>query len=141
MQNLADRFDAKFIPEPNSGCWLWVGALFKSGYGAFRKDGKASYAHRVSYELYKKTPIPSGLHLDHLCRVTCCVNPDHLEPVTPGENSGRGNAGLEQSKRTHCPYGHAYDDVNTYRNSSRINRECRACRTKRGLARYAKSGA
>ena len=50
------------------------------------------YAHRASYEL-AKGPIPDGMHLDHLCRVTCCINPDHLEPVTNRENARRGQAG------------------------------------------------
>ena len=81
-------FEARVHYEPNSGCWLWAGADNGEGYGKFR--GK--YAHRLSYERHKG-PIPDGLHLDHLCRMPCCINPDHLEPVTNAENARRGMAG------------------------------------------------
>lgn len=84
-----EAFQAHIHHEPNSGCWLWAGADNGGGYGKFR--GK--YAHRVSYEM-RNGAIPEGLHLDHLCRVPCCVNPDHLEPVTNQENARRGEAGF-----------------------------------------------
>lgn len=48
-------------------------------------------AHVFNWEL-TNGPVPSGLELDHLCRVPRCVNPDHLEPVTCAENQQRGNA-------------------------------------------------
>lgn len=84
------RFEAKFVPEPNSGCWLWIAALHeRAGYGAFRYKGQARLAHRVSYEHFRGI-IPAGLVLDHLCRTRCCVNPEHLEAVTLLENIRRG---------------------------------------------------
>lgn len=60
-----------------------------SGYGHLRRDKVCILAHRFSYEL-RNGKIPEGLELDHLCRVPCCVNPDHLEPVTSAENTRRG---------------------------------------------------
>jgi hypothetical protein len=111
------RFEAKYIPEPNSGCWVWTGALSTGGYGMFRKDGKTYQAHRLSYELYKDR-ISTRLEIDHLCRVRCCVNPDHLEPVTKKVNAERGISGMlsrqRQLAKTHCPQGHLYDIKNTY---------------------------
>ena len=103
------------------GCWLWRGATFKAGYGAFSVAGHVALAHRLSYECWVG-PIPHGLEIDHLCRVRSCVNPLHLEAVTPRENMRRG-AG--HGSEAHCPHGHAYDEANTYRN--RGKRYCREC--------------
>jgi hypothetical protein len=86
-------------PLPWTGCWLWDGRRFsRNGYGRVWHDGKERQAHRVTYELLVG-PIPQGLILDHLpkCRVRCCVNPDHLEPVTHRTNTLRGEAVLFRS--------------------------------------------
>ena len=91
-RTLQQRFDEKWIPEPNSGCWLWLAAtMTQKGYeyGVFRVTGRTLRAHRFSYER-EKGPIPEGLELDHLCRNPYCVNPDHLDAVTHEENLRRG---------------------------------------------------
>jgi len=91
----AEWFDAKWTPEPNTGCWLWTASTNKNGYGQFRfgsqVDGTRTMvlAHRWAYE-HLVGPIPEGLQLDHLCRAPWCVNPEHLEPVTNRENTVRG---------------------------------------------------
>lgn len=72
-----------------TGCWEWQRAKDPSGYGRMRSDGSTRLAHRVFYER-ANGPIPEGLPLDHLCRNPSCVNPDHLEPVTPAVNIQRG---------------------------------------------------
>lgn len=72
-------------------CWEWQGTLSYEGYGLLRIDYKQIRAHRWMYE-QKVGPIPEGLHLDHLCRNVRCVNPDHLEPVTPRVNGLRGRS-------------------------------------------------
>jgi hypothetical protein len=69
-------------------CWIFD--LFKNpaGYGRLKRKGKTYQAHRVLYEK-RRGPIPAGLELDHLCFVTSCVNPDHMEPVTSIVNRQR----------------------------------------------------
>ena len=71
-------------------CWLWMATKFSPGYGSFKLHGKMVSAHRIAYEICNG-PIPSGLELDHLCRVRNCVNPTHLEPVTKSENRKRAS--------------------------------------------------
>ena len=68
-------------------CWLWTGSA-SGGYGTMAVHGVVNRAHRVVYELLRG-PIPDGMVLDHLCRVTLCVNPDHLEPVPHAVNIQR----------------------------------------------------
>lgn len=70
------RFDRKWLPEPNSGCWLWMGG--KNGeYGSFAYQGITMGAHRVSWILYNGLTDPK-LVIRHKCNTPCCVNPDHL---------------------------------------------------------------
>jgi hypothetical protein len=119
-----ERFLGHFIPEPNTGCWLWTSGVDRDGYAKFFEGrGLEQYGHRYAYKQFVG-PIPEGLILDHLCRVRHCVNPTHLEPVTNRENIMRGRRPL--GERTHCPRGHPFNDKNTYF-PSHGGRKCRAC--------------
>lgn len=88
---LKERFMSHVSIQEN-GCWFWLLKKTRWGYGvfAYRKDGQSLTfkAHRYAYEMLRG-PIPDGMVLDHLCRNPGCVNPDHLEIVTPSENSSR----------------------------------------------------
>lgn len=72
-------------------CWIWLLKKHHTGYGWVGVKGKQWLAHRWYYE-QAHGPIPDGLQLDHLCRQRLCVNPDHLEPVTPLENTRRSRS-------------------------------------------------
>lgn len=79
-------------------CWRWTGALDPDGYGQVSVAGKTKQAHFASWEAVNG-PVPEGHELDHLCRVRCCVNPDHLEAVTHSENVRRAVAAQKVEKR------------------------------------------
>lgn len=113
-----------------TGCWEWTASVRPNGYGQFNLVGVTRYAHRAAYTLLAG-PIPNGFHLDHLCRVRHCVNPDHLEPVTQQENIRRG-----VEVRTTCRKGHLYNEANTLRHANGA-RFCGECKRQRSRATYA----
>jgi hypothetical protein len=123
--------------EKTDSCWLWQGPLTDKGYGDIHvrdvsrpSRQRSVRVHRLTYE-WAIGPIPKGLVIDHLCRVRNCVNPEHLEAVTQGENTKRGQTFVADNlRKTHCPQKHPYDAANTipYRNThGGISRYCRIC--------------
>lgn len=110
-------------------CWLWTGGRVPDGYGMFRANKTQMNTHRWAWLFTHGTLPPKGTHLDHLCRVRACVNPDHLEVVTPRTNALRGiGITAVNAKKTHCEYGHEYTPENTYaRPGSPSHRSCRIC--------------
>lgn len=138
-QRLQEKTIVGPIPtnRPDLGpCMVWTGTRL-NGYKGLRfaygqlnihdTTGKVRkiLAHRLSYEL-SIGRIPDGMDLDHLCKVTLCVNPDHLEPVSKRENFARGNGNIH---KTHCPQGHPYNEANTRYVKGRwgMARTCKTC--------------
>lgn len=136
---LSDVWD-RIEKVTESGCWIWMGEIGKrknEGYGKFSLHQVRHVAHRLVYELVKG-PIPDGLYPDHLCRVRCCVNPDHIELVTNRENILRGvGMGARHAKRTHCSKGHEFTPENTIDRYDCPNaRRCRICSNAIHLKKY-----
>ena len=130
---LSWRIAAKIRVNPASGCWEWQGKKNNAGYGRVMHDGRLQQAHRVVWSILRK-PIPDGLVLDHLCRNTVCVNPDHLEPVTQQENTLRGETiAAANAARTVCGKGHEYT-VRIVK--GKAWRECVTCRNEGARKRF-----
>ncbi|MDQ3274648.1 MAG: HNH endonuclease [Actinomycetota bacterium] len=127
MTNTITRWWSKV--EKTDDCWHWKGTIVQRPgglpYGQFKESGRRHRAHRFAYELLVG-PIPAGLVIDHLCRNTLCVNPEHLEPVTDAVNIARGvSPGAVAARQGACEAGHPHSEENTRIQGGR--RHCRAC--------------
>ncbi|WP_407529242.1 HNH endonuclease signature motif containing protein [Methylobacterium oryzisoli] len=99
------RFDAKWIGEPNSGCWLWTGGVHGNGYGSFHDGERVVGAHHYAYRRHSG-PIPKGRYVCHRCDTPTCVNPDHLFIDTPSGNS----QDMTRKKRNGNDHRRVYSD-------------------------------
>ena len=106
-QCLPERFWSKVVPEPNSGCWLWLGATTRNGYGHIwwpsgTNRKRTIGAHRL---IAMVAHDASDKHAtDHRCENTLCCNPDHLQVLTRKQH-----VAVTLQRRgptTHCPNGH-----------------------------------
>ncbi|MCT1395647.1 HNH endonuclease [Microbacterium sp. p3-SID338] len=137
VQARIDRSDA-------SGCWPWTGGSSSNGYGYVSRGRQRSkvLAHRVVFTI-EHGPIAPGMQIDHTCHTEAvaagecnggddcphraCVNPSHLEAVTPRTNTLRGlSPAAAHSAQTECIHHHPFTDENTYRTPNG-KRACRAC--------------
>lgn len=118
-----------WIVCPNTGCWLWQAGTDDAGYGKASPvvDGGTTVAHRQVFERFKGK-IVDDLDLDHLCRTHNCVNPDHLEPVTPKVNILRGEGfAAKRAAATHCQRGHPFTDKLGFNKRTGFHRRCWIC--------------
>ena len=119
-RTLAAHFEKNTIPEPMSGCLLWIGDHARAGYGRLRIGGKRLYAHRLAWEM-AHGPIPAGLSALHHCDNPACVNMEarHIFLGTQKDNvvdmirKGRDRgASTEHRTASKCKYGHAFGSLN-----------------------------
>lgn len=129
------RFHNLYIPEPNTGCWLWTNALDKDGYGFIFIDRKTSSkrAHRFSWALHNGK-IPYGGVIMHKCDTPSCVNPEHLVLGTHADNifDKTSKHRHHNQKKAQCPNGHRYDRVVCG------IRRCSVCTKKQAMKNYFK---
>lgn len=117
----------KILPV-DSGCWLWTGCVSEDGYAKTNKKAGSSFVHRVMYQRIVG-PISEGLELDHSCKVRNCVNPEHLEPVTPKLNKmrARGWVAASDSEPLSCKRDHDLTKADSIYTTPDGRRRCRAC--------------
>ena len=108
-------------------CWLWTGCLRNGRYGDIVIYGKRWLVHRLAYTIFNGPVLP-GLELDHLCAVTLCFNPKHLDAVTHTENILRGKS--PNLEKVACPRGHTYDKIRVRASTGRLRRHCHQCALK-----------
>lgn len=132
MTTLLERFEAKYEPITESGCWIWTANSDKDGYGQFRIGKKMMRPHRFSYEHFVGE-IPNGMYVLHKCDIPSCVRPEHLFVGTQKDNvadmikKGRDwNMQLERGA-SHCKRGHEFNEENTRWSKNKPKRHCRAC--------------
>jgi hypothetical protein len=128
------RIEGYSIPEPMTGCQLWMGAV-SSGYGQMSGPGGKKLApHRVMWEAANGRPVPAGMTVDHRCETPLCVNPRHLRLKSRPENTRTARANVAKRNKTACDWGHPFDEFNT-RWKANGTRACETCRR-----RYRRSG-
>ena len=132
-RNIKDPITLEFIfskiEKDENDCWIWLG-LRRKGYGRAQHQNKVVSTHRIVWELVNG-PIAKGLLICHRCDNPPCCNPEHLFLGTDKDNSRDKIAkGRDRNqKKTQCPQGHPYDEINTY--SYRGRRHCRPCMRER----------
>ena len=129
----------RIIPEPNSGCWLWLMAVDPNGYGRC-----PDLAHRRSYSAFKGK-IPKKRDAHHKCYQPGCVNPDHLLALTKSQHMklefAEGMRRTQWMNATHCVKGHPFSGANLGLDKSRrcksgYTRVCKTCRAAKDAKRH-----
>jgi hypothetical protein len=115
-------------------CLVWNGPTTDPhGRGQVRWQGRATWAHRVIWEL-QRGALPPSTVLRHTCDVAGCLNIDHLRPGTQADNM-RDMQARGRGRQQVCRNGlHPLTGTNVYRMPHNPTyRECRPCRNARNV--------
>lgn len=146
-KDIVARLESYYYPEPNTGCFIWTGAVDKQGRGYISFGGKTYKAHKLMFQL-EFGYLPKDKLLHHICHHSFCGNPRHLLPVSNVQHYK-----LEPKKQIHalkwqeasakakrekqsCFRGHLYTVDNTYITPKRT-RVCKTCQ-KESIERFYK---
>jgi len=124
--SLQDIIEANSIPEPNSGCLIWLRAVTRKGYPVARVKGRLRYVTHLVLEA-KGIEVPKGLMACHSCDVRPCINDGHLFVGTGKDNTQDAlkKGRLHGRFKEFCKHGHPMSAENLYVYS--YGRRCRAC--------------
>jgi hypothetical protein len=128
MTTYTEAFESRFWKkvDASASCWVWTASTKGNGYGQVKHPDRKSpmFAHRVSYEMLTGEDL-GDLTIDHLCKNTLCVNPDHLQPVDMKTNVLRSSSPTAiNARKTHCPKGHELSEDNLVK---QYGRRCKQC--------------
>lgn len=144
-KNIEQKLREKTVIGPITNCWLWQG-LLKNGYGMIGFRYRQVKIHRLSAYLYLGLDLvdsnQKALHKRE-CNNKNCWNPDHLYVGSQQDNTldslVAGTFVRHKSFKTHCPYGHEYNEENTYKNPNTGYRVCRTCAKEKQRENYISS--
>ena len=125
--------EARSVPEPNTGCWLWLGDVGRKDYARITVNRKSMRVSRLILGLTDRR-----VQARHTCDTPLCVNPEHLLPGTNSDNvrDAVRRKRHSESRKTHCKRGHSLENAYVFANHN--ERRCRVC--ERDARRRASAG-